>query len=162
MVVSQSLISFVFWDNCAYFARKDFYKSKILEILTLPRSLDYELIVKFHKSKDAEKFYRVTYATITLIIRRKTAKMISSYHCYFYSSLRSFKSKSSLRTLYLTYSFHSILISLCQFAVDVFQSPSAFCLASWYVRAYFVRKDFVVPLALEIQTCKIKKDYLAW
>ena len=34
-----------------YFARNDFYESKILKILTLPRSLDYELIVKFHKSK---------------------------------------------------------------------------------------------------------------
>ena len=30
----------------AYSARNDFYESKILKIKTLPRSLDYELIVK--------------------------------------------------------------------------------------------------------------------
>jgi len=51
--------------------------------------------------KDEEKFYRVTYATITLIIRSKATKMISSYHCYFYLSLRSSKSKSSLRILHV-------------------------------------------------------------
>jgi len=35
VVAYQSLRS---WSNCAYFARNDFYESKILKILTLPCS----------------------------------------------------------------------------------------------------------------------------
>ena len=99
---------------------------------------------------DEGKFYRVTYATITLIIKSNATKMISSYHCYFYSSLRSSKSKSSLRTLYVRIStclwhqksHYNLLYYNWQLRSRRTPISFSYRLASWYVLAYFVRKIY--------------------